>query len=265
MKKFLVIGNPIEHSLSPKLHNFWFKKYGFLDHVYEKKEIVEKDLINITQDIKNDVISGINITVPFKRSIIQFCDEVDKTSEITQSVNTVTKKRGKLVGHNTDCEAFKESIRSYKTDTVFILGSGGVTASIIDALHSTSKIFLSNRTKKKANDLRDQFKKERLGNIEVLEWGSKPTVICDLVINTTSVGLKDNDEIPINFNDYSGKKVLFVDLIYNQKTNFLKEAEKRGNQIMDGKEMFLRQARYAFKIWTNILPALDKDTLNLLK
>ena len=110
-----------------------------------------------------------------------------------------------------------------------------------------------------------RHKKERLGNIEVLEWGSKPSAICDLVINTTSIGLKDNDGIPINFNDYSGKKVLFVDLIYNQKTNFLKEAEKRGNQIMDGKEMFLRQARYAFKIWTNILPDLDKDTLNLLK
>ena len=271
MKKYLVIGNPIEHSLSPQLHNYWFKKYRMFGSNYEKRKVTEKELKNVIEEIKNDTIDGINVTVPFKKSVIPFCDELDFTAERTQSVNTIIKIRkgpytGKIFGFNTDSEGFRDCINLLEYNSVFVLGSGGVTASILDALDLTSRpaqVFLSNRTRKKAENLKKQFKGANI-KIEVIDWGKKPANKCDLVINTTSVGLKKEDKINIDFEEYKGKKIAFIDLIYNHKTHFLKDAEKRGNFIMDGQDMFLGQARYAFAQFTDVLPDIDKEAFKLV-
>ena len=264
MKKFIVIGNPIEHSLSPKLHNYWFNKYDLIDHTYEKRKIEEGDLKKIIEEIKNDYLSGINVTVPFKKMVIPFCDKIDPIAKLTQSVNTVSKKNGKIIGSNTDYQAFKESIKLIPSkNSVFILGSGGVTSSILGAMRDTHQVFISNRTKRKAEELKDSFK-GTINQIEIIDWGKKPSKKCDVVINTTSIGLKKDDKIDIDFDDYKGKKISFIDLIYNHKTSFLKEAEKRENHIIDGKSMFLGQAKHAFQIWTNILPKIDQDTIKLI-
>ena len=99
-----------------------------------------------------------------------------------------------------------------------------------------------------------------------MDWGDKPPDKCDIVVNTTSIGLRSSEKINLDFSDYKsfGAKILFIDLIYNHKTNFLKDAEKRGNLILDGKTMFLGQAKYSFNIWTNILPTIDEDTIKLI-
>ncbi len=269
MKKYLVIGNPIEHSLSPQLHNYWFKKYRMFDSNYEKRKVTEKELKNVIEEIKNDTINGINVTVPFKKSVIPFCDELDITAERTQSVNTITKIRkgprtGKIFGSNTDSGGFADCINVLKYNSVFVLGAGGVTASILDALTDRQgvQVYLSNRTRKKAENLKEQFKEYI--KIEVIDWGTKPTNKCDLVINTTSVGLKKEDKINIDFEEYKGKKIAFIDLIYNHKTHFLKDAERRGNFIMDGQDMFLGQARYAFAHFTDVLPDIDEEAFKLL-
>ena len=163
MKKYLVIGNPIEHSLSPLIHNHWMKKYRLFDSVYEKRKIEERDLINIIKEIKNDEIVGVNVTVPFKKLIIPFLDELDSTAEKTESVNTLFKVKNKVVGYNTDQPGFSltmqelfpsqsDSMRPKKLSekNIFVLGAGGVTSSIIHTLeNSGARIFLSNRTKKK--------------------------------------------------------------------------------------------------------------------
>jgi shikimate dehydrogenase len=147
---------------------------------------------------------------------------------------------------------------------IFILGAGGVATSIISALKNegADNIVLSNRTKEKANELKKLFPE-----LEVIEWGKKPS-ICDVVINTTSVGLVKNEELKIDFSDYdksSNKNLLFYDLIYNPKeTVFLKKAKLRGNKAMNGKMMFLNQAKYAFHIWTNVLPEIDDEVIKLL-
>ena len=271
MKKYLVIGNPIEHSLSPQLHNYWFKKYRMFGSNYEKRKVTEKELKNIIEEIKNDTIDGINVTVPFKKSVIPFCDELSITAERTQSVNTIIKIRkgpytGKIFGFNTDSDAFGDCINLLEYNSVFVLGSGGVTASILDALDLTSRpaqVFLSNRTRKKAENLKKQFKGANI-KIEVIDWGTKPANKCDLVINTTSVGLKKEDKINIDFEEYKGKKIAFIDLIYNHKTHFLKDAEKRGNLIMNGQDMFLGQARYAFERFTGVLPDIDEEVFKLV-
>ena len=153
--------------------------------------------------------------------------------------------------------------RPLEGKNIFILGAGGVTSSIISAFKNEgTNIILSNRTKKKANELKKIFPK-----LEVLDWGKKPS-ICNIVINTTSVGLNNGEEIKIDFSDYDKdflKDTLFYDLIYNPKeTIFLKKARLRGNKTMNGKMMFLNQAKYSFNIWTNILPEIDDEIIKLL-
>tara|TARA_B110000240_G_scaffold192972_1_gene238074 strand:- start:536 stop:1369 length:834 start_codon:yes stop_codon:yes gene_type:complete len=276
MKKYLVIGNPIGHSLSPLIHNHWMKKYGLVDSVYEKKKIEEKDLKNIIKEIRNDEMVGANVTVPFKKLIIPFLDELDFVAKETQSVNTLFKINNKIVGYNTDSAGFLDSIKEFyprSSDSmkpiplvgkhIFILGAGGVTSSIISALKNEgANIFLSNRTKAKADELKKLFPE-----IEVLDWGKRPP-FCNIVINTTSAGLAKDEEAKIDFSDYDKdfhKNTLFYDLIYNPKeTIFLKKARLRGNKIMNGKMMFLNQAKYAFNIWTNIIPEIDDEVIKLL-
>ena len=106
MKKYLVIGNPIEHSLSPKLHNYWLKENN-IDAIYDKKILEESELKNIVSEVKEGKISGINVTVPFKKAVIPFLDELSPEANETQSVNTVYLQNGKTVGHNTDIAGFE--------------------------------------------------------------------------------------------------------------------------------------------------------------
>jgi shikimate dehydrogenase len=273
MKKYLVIGNPIDHSLSPLIHNHWMKKYCLFDSIYEKKKIEERDLKDIVKEIRDDEIIGVNVTVPFKKLIIPFLDELDSTAKKTESVNTLFKVKNKVVGYNTDEPGFANTIRELFPDksspmlgrlkgkNIFILGAGGVTSSVISALEDDgAKIFLSNRTKKKAEEL-----KKKYTEIQVLDWGKRPS-ICDIVINTTSIGLAKGQKINIDFSDCNGdKNKLFYDLIYNPKeTSFLKEARVRGNNTMNGQRMFLNQAKYAFNLWTNKTPEIDDEVIKLL-
>ena len=270
MKKYLVIGNPIGHSLSPLLHNYWMKKHKLIDSIYEKKKVEKKDLESIVKQIRNDKIRGVNVTVPFKKEIIPFLDHLDSVALSTQSVNTLCKIKDEIWGYNTDVEGFDDSLSrdniSYRDKNIFILGAGGVTPSIIyNLIFTANKIFITNRTKKKAEQLKKLV--DLTGKkIEVIDWGQTPKV-CDLVINTTSVGLTKNEDLGLDFKDYENNKdVLFYDLIYNpEETNFLKDARLRGNKTMNGKMMFLHQARIAFQIWTGVAVEINDEVLKLLE
>ena len=110
MKKYLVIGNPIEHSLSPKLHNYWFEKNN-IDANYDRKKIDKSEIQEIISEIREDKLDGINVTVPFKSDVIPFLDTLSKESQITQSVNTIYKQDKKLIGHNTDIKGFELSLK----------------------------------------------------------------------------------------------------------------------------------------------------------
>ena len=159
MKNFLVIGNPIEHSMSPKLHNHWIKENN-IEAKYDKKKVNESDIEGIINDVREDKIEGINITVPFKKSVIPFLDKLTPLANEAQSVNTIYKENNKIIGHNTDIGGFELALKSINYDLnskkVFILGAGGVVPSIIIALKKmgVSKIILSNRTKIKAENLK---------------------------------------------------------------------------------------------------------------
>ena len=262
MKKYLVIGNPIQHSLSPKLHNYWIKKNN-LDAVYDKRQLDESKIEEIINDIKKGKIDGINVTVPFKKTVIPFLDKLAPLAEKTHSVNTIFKEGHKVVGDNTDVEGFELSLKymdySVKNKKIFVLGAGGVAPSIILALKrlGASEIILSNRTKKNA-----EFLKKEYPSLKVIDWGQ--TNDFDMIINATSLGLKNSDQINIDYNKFGTGK-LFYDVIYSpSKTNFLLKAKESGNQIENGKLMFIYQAQLGFKIFHNILPKVDKSVINLL-
>ena len=262
MKKFLVIGNPIKHSLSPKLHNYWIKSNN-IDAIYEKKKLNKDELGDVVLKIKQKKIEGINVTVPFKKTIIPFLNELTAEAESTQSVNTLYLKDNKVIGHNTDIVGFETSIKKSKFNIfnkeVLILGAGGVVPSIIFALKKmkVSKIKISNRTKDKAENLKKLFK-----DIEIIEWGEIPNF--DVIINATSIGLKKDDYINLDFTLIS-KNSFFYDVIYNpRETNFLKTGKSLGGTTLNGKLMFIYQALSAFNIWHGIKPRVNEDVIKLL-
>ena len=262
MKKFFVIGNPIEHSLSPILHNYWIK-INKIDAIYEKQKLNENELKKFISLVREKEINGINVTVPFKRSVIPYLDELSLEAQNTQSVNTIYFRNSKVIGHNTDIIGFETSIKKSKYDLnnkeILILGAGGVVPSIIFALNKmkVSKIKISNRTKEKSQDLKKIFK-----NIEIIEWGEAPNF--DMIINATSLGLKEEDKINLNFSTISKNK-FFYDVIYNpQETNFLKTGKSLGNKILNGKLMFIYQALSAFNIWHGMEPDVNENVIKLL-
>jgi len=262
MKKYLVIGNPIEHSLSPKLHNYWIKKNN-INAIYEKKKLNENEIEHLVLEVKKKKISGINVTVPFKRSVIPYLDQLSLESESTQSINTIYLDKDKVVGHNTDISGFEIGIKNSKFEVkdkkILILGAGGVVPSIIFALNKmrVSKIVISNRSKDRAENLKIFFK-----NIEIIEWGEIPEF--DMIINATSVGLNKNDQIDLDFSKI-GKNKFFYDVIYNPKeTNFLKTGKEMGNKTENGKLMFIYQAFTAFKVWHGVEPVINNEVFKLL-
>ena len=262
MKKYLVIGNPIEHSLSPKLHNYWFKKNN-IDANYDKRKIDKSEIQEIISEIKNNKLGGINVTVPFKSDVIPFLDTLSEESQITQSVNTIYIHDKKLVGHNTDIKGFELSLREtnfdLKNKSIYILGAGGVVPSIIYALKKlgVSKIAVGNRTKQKAKNLKKNF-----SNISVVDWGDQ--LEFDMIINATSLGLNMEDDIGLSFKNINEKK-LFYDVIYNPKeTNFLKTGKSLGCQVSNGKMMFIYQAFEAFKLWHNVTPKINEELKKFL-
>lgn len=262
MKKYLVIGNPIEHSLSPKLHNHWIKNNN-INAIYEKQKLNKDDIESVILKVREKKIQGINVTVPFKKIVIPFLDQLSSEAKNTQSVNTIYLNNNKVFGHNTDIIGFELSIKylgfNIKNKKVLVLGAGGVVPSIIFALNKmqASEIIITNRTKENAEKLKDLF-----DYIKIVDWGYVPEF--DLIINATSLGLNENDEINLDFSKV-GQNKLFYDVIYNpHETNFLKIGKKLGNKIENGKSMFIYQASAAFKLWHGVNPELNNETLKLL-
>ena len=262
MKKYLVVGNPINHSLSPELHNHWIKQ-NELNAIYSKKKLTYKELEKLIIDVKHENINGINITVPFKNAVIPYLDKLTYEAKKTQAVNTVYLRDKKVIGHNTDIEGFENAIKKIDFDfnnkKIFILGAGGVVPSIIYASikMGSSQILVSNRTKEKAELIKKIFNK-----IKLVDWGEVPNF--DVIINATSLGLNKKDKFNLDLSKV-GKNKLFYDVIYNPgETNFLKVGKNQGNKYENGKLMFIYQAFSAFKLWHGLEPKINNETMKIL-
>ncbi len=261
-KRYLVIGNPIDHSLSPKLHNFWIKKYN-IKADYSKLLLTEKDLKSVINSIRDNKIDGLNVTVPFKKKIIPYLDTLTDVAKEANSVNTVYKLNNKIVGDNTDVDGFSKSLKAInfnpENHTAFIIGAGGVALSIIVALKKmgVSKIKITNRTSSEINLLKKKYQ-----DLNIIDWGQNSKF--DIIINATSIGLEKGEKLPLNFEREQESKI-FYDVIYNpKKTDFLLEGEKLGNKTENGMRMFIYQAQLSFKIWHNITPEVNDNMVNFL-
>ena len=266
-KKFLVIGNPIKHSLSPQLHKYWFGK-NKINAEYKKLKIDQKQIKKILDKIRKKQIEGINVTIPFKNSVIKYLDILEGDAKKTSSVNTIYLRKQKLIGDNTDVYGFAfgilKKIKS-KIKAAGIIGAGGVTSSIILALikKGVRKIYITNRTFSKLK----VFKKKFRGIIFPVRWNEHLKVFREvqILINVSSLGMQGQKDLKFDFSTFN-KKINVVDIVYNpENTKFLRDARRYGHKVFSGLDMFVYQAQKAFYIWNKKKPKITNDIYKKLR
>ena len=268
--KFAIIGNPISHSLSPIMHNHWFKKYN-INAEYELFKINENEIPNVMEKIKNKEIKGINVTLPYKKTVIPFLSKTVNDAKETHSVNTVMlDEESNLIGENTDVFGFQAayltsiSNQEKKSKKVLILGAGGVAPSIIFALikSNISDISITNRTYEKLLFLKQNFKR-----VKVIKWDecSKEIDKFDIIINATSLGLKPSDDFKIDFRNFK-KNMTYIDTIYNPaQTKMIKYFKSKNTKAFNGLNMLIYQGQKSFYLWNKINPEVDDDLIKQLE
>ena len=269
-KKFAIIGSPISHSLSPIMHNYWFKKYN-IDAEYDPLDIDKSEIQNVIDKIKNKEIKGINVTLPYKKSVISFLSKTINDANETHSVNTVMlDEKNNLIGENTDVFGFQAAYlksipnQEKKNKKVLVLGAGGVAPSIILALLKSKmhNITLSNRTYEKSLFLKKNFK-----NLSIIKWNDLSIEInkFDIIINATSLGLNSNDEFSSDFSNFK-KNMVYIDTIYNPaETKMIKYFKSNKIRTHNGLNMLIYQGQKAFYLWNKINPEVDDELLKLLE
>ena len=255
-----VIGKPINHSLSPLIHNFWIKKYQ-IDLEYKKMEVDKHTLPSLIEKVRRREITGLNVTLPYKKNIIKYIDEISYTAKDTGAINTIFLKKNKVYGENTDGIGFTRSLEkqtefNFNNKSIYILGAGGASYGIISELikKKVQTIYIANRTKQKTIQLINYFKsKDQDLCLKFADWEDlSPGSDVDLIINTTSFGMMENEFIKININNLKDTLML-VDIIYNPKeTKLLKFFRKNGFFCMNGLSMLIEQAAVSFELWFNI-------------
>ena len=254
--KFAVIGSPIEHSLSPVMHNANFKAVGD-NHTYEALRIDPQHFHLIKDIIKEKDLDGFNVTIPHKESIIPYLDEIDEQSNAVGAVNTVLIQDNKWIGYNTDGIGYVKSLQEVYPDLenayILILGAGGASKGITNELikYVNPKITVANRTLSRFDHWHLDVNRASLADVESVlsEF--------DIIINTTPAGMDENKELPIHL-DYLSPQTLVSDIVYvPSKTPILAAAEQKGSPIHNGLNMFVYQGAESYKIWTQQQPNYD--------
>lgn len=249
MKKFVVIGHPIAHSKSPALHQAGFQEME-IDAEFEAREVLPKDLGSFITHHGTDY-SGIAVTLPHKESIAAFVDKVTPAAENIGAINTLYWQEGLLIGTNTDCMGALKAVQTEIPDLAgvktLILGAGGAARGVIFGMQTAgAEISIWNRTESKADKLAEEFGCETVENIKAVNPDN-----FDLIINTTSVGLKSWESVlPEDF--WSPHHTAF-DIVYDPlETKFLADAEAAGATTITGDKMLVFQAIEQFKCWHDI-------------
>lgn len=256
MKKAAVIGWPISHSLSPRLHGFWLDKLD-IDGSYEAFPVEPEKLGQFAEDLKSGKLGlqGCNVTVPHKQEIMPFCDEISPLAIRIGAVNTLVVKDGKLIGSNTDHYGFKTNLEvSGKlpqtiSGAAIVLGAGGASRAVCTALEELGygPIYLLNRTVERAEEVAQDLGGDIIaGPLSDLD---KYSADCNLLVNTTSLGMKGQNPLEIDLSNLP-KEAVVTDIVYTPlMTDLLIQAEKRGNPVIDGLGMLLFQAIPGFELW----------------
>ena len=267
-----LIGNPISHSLSPKLHNYLLQKYQ-IDGVYLPFHVKHgDDIAGVIKTFADLNFAGFNVTVPYKEKIIKHCHHVSQEAREIGAVNTVVIKDQKIYGDNSDGFGYLANLQhqfpnfEVKDKQVVILGAGGAARAIIHALAKggAKKITIINRNQQRSAKIINDFAK--LAEFEAIDWDFDDKILqnCDLLINSTSLGLEGKSDIEINFAALN-QKALVSDIVYNPLlTRFLQQAQQHGNPIATGLGMLIFQAFVGFEKWFEVAPKFDKGLEDIL-
>jgi shikimate dehydrogenase len=262
-KTFCIIGDPVNHSLSPSMHNAAFKHLD-LNCTYIAFRVQIHELHESLNALRAIGISGFNVTMPHKVEVVRYVDSLDSNAKKTGAVNTVKMVDGNFLGYNTDSEGFITPLRkrgiNFKGLTVLILGSGGACRAIVAALSTESEI--STLAIASRNKIQSMQISELCNRI-----GLKHTIIpyndiqdaaksSDLIINSTPIGMHDEPSIIHGKN--IRKDSIVYDIVYKPiETNLIKSAKDAGAQVIYGYEMLLEQACSSFRIWTKLSPPIE--------
>ena len=263
-----VLGNPIAHSKSPILHQFWLKQ-NKIKGFYIPLKVSDADLEMTLKNLPKIGFSGVNVTVPHKESVMSFAKIKTERASLIGSANTLTfLPEGGFKADNTDGYGFMKNLEEQapvwdpKEAKVLILGAGGACRAVIGALleSGVKKLHVTNRTQKRAKDLQVFFNSQ----IELIEWSEKEELLKNVntVINATTLGMVGSDELQFSLSK-ANENTTIVDLVYNPiNTPLLVEAHKKGCHVVNGIGMLLHQATPGFKEWYGVKPTITKELLN---
>lgn len=261
-----VIGSPISHSKSPQLHRHWLSTYGLCGY-YIPIDVAYEDLENVLRMMPKMGFVGANVTIPYKEKVLELADQITDRATLIGAANTlIFRKDGRVIADNTDGFGFLENIRQNVPDwdptvgPAAVLGAGGAARAVVAALSEVgvSEIILSNRTRVRADRLKQDFGKR----VRVVDWVQAGNILEDaaLVVNTTSLGMVGKPELRVPL-DGLQKGAVVTDLVYAPlKTQLLLRAEEAGCRVVDGLGMLLHQAVPGFERWFGIRPAVDAAT-----
>lgn len=273
MKKLLVLGDPISHSKSPKIHNVWLKRNN-IQAFYDKLKIKKSEIRSIIKKIKSNELIGANVTLPHKENVINHLDMLEENAINSGAVNTIYKKDSKVIGTNTDGDGFLSSLKHdvnltlNEYSNIFLIGAGGAARGIIFSLikKKVNKIYITNRTVAKKKDLINYV--QSITNYDKLvkhDWNNDIIPMdVDLVVNTSSFGMKENENLHYNFSQCK-KSLVVYDIIYTPaETYFLKVAKNRGFKVQNGIGMLIRQAALSFYKWFE-KEITENDIIEMIK
>ncbi len=268
LRTYCIIGDPIDHSLSPAMHNAAFKTLN-LNCVYIAFRIAKDELEAGLASLRKTNVAGFNVTMPHKIAIMPLLDELDETCTKIGAVNTVNNEKGAFKGYNTDIHGFIEPIKRRKVDlkgkTVLLMGAGGAARAVVTALvdENIGKIVIANRNLDKSKTLNDICKRSNV-NCELVGLNdvTKYAPNADLIVNATPIGMNREDSI-ITAEHISSGSVVY-DLVYRpMETGLIQSAEEAGATVIHGYEMLLEQGAKSFEIWLQMEAPRDvmKKTL----
>lgn len=265
-----VLGHPINHSKSPKLHNYWLSLFN-IDGYYIPLDIDPRNFENSIRALGGLGFVGANVTIPYKEKVLKLADKISDRAAIIGAANTLTfLQDGRIYADNTDGYGFLQNIKCKYNDwtagegTSVVFGAGGASRAILGALieDGANEVILANRTRSRADQLRSDFG----AKIKVVDWMKVQNYLSDAstVINATSLGMDGKAELPIPLQGLK-KNTLVTDIVYTPlNTPLLENAAKRGCRTVDGLGMLIHQAIPGFERWFGMKPDVSENLRKLL-
>jgi shikimate dehydrogenase len=252
-----LFGYPVEHTLSPAMHNAAFE-YLKMDYCYLPFLVHPDSIRHAVESVRALNMAGVNVTIPYKEAVIPLLDSVDEEAKFIGAVNTIVHREGRLAGYNTDGRGFMRSLSenqiSVEGKKILVAGAGGASKAVSYYLSEKAGVLSlydidTNKMEKLVSDLLEIRR-----NVSSLSRSPKPDEF-DMLVNATPLGLKSEDPLPFDVSGLRSDQTV-CDLIY-RRTRLLEAASRRGCRTLDGLGMLLWQGALAFELWTGVPPPVD--------